>query len=105
MTTAKLANYHKIIRDGKEVGKIQILNYYDSGVPQLEYDLDKEYWGNGIMTQELRDYIERIKDNYKFLIAIVKKDNLASIRVLEKIEFSDFFLFKKTGYKFYIKML
>ena len=105
MTTAKLANYHKIIRDGKEVGKIQILNYYDSGVPQLEYDLDKEYWGNGIMTQELRDYIERIKDNYKFLIAIVKKDNLASMRVLEKIEFSDFFLFKKTGYKFYIKML
>ena len=105
MTTAKLANYHSIIKDGKEVGKIQILNYYDSGVPQLEYDLDKEYWGNGIMTQELRDYIERIKDNYKFLIAIVKKDNLASIRVLEKIEFSDFFLFKKTGYKFYIKML
>lgn len=44
MTTAKLANYHSIIRDGKEVGKIQILNYYDSGVPQLEYDLDKEYW-------------------------------------------------------------
>ena len=105
MTTARLANYHRIIKDGKEVGKIQILNYYDSGVPQLEYDLDKEYWNKGIMTQELKDYIERIKDNYKFLIAIVKKDNFASMRVLEKIEFSDFFLFKKTGYKFYIKML
>ena len=105
MTTAKLANYHGIIRNGKEVGKIQILNYYESGVPQLEYDLDKEYWNKGIMTQELKDYIERIKDNYKFLIAIVKKDNLASMRVLEKIGFSDFFLFKKTGYKFYIKIL
>ena len=57
------------------------------------------------MTQELKDYIERIKNNYKFLIAIVKKDNLASMRVLEKVEFNDFFLFKKTGYKFYIKML
>ena len=57
------------------------------------------------MTQELKDYIERLKNNYKFLIAIVKKDNLASMRVLEKVEFSDFFLFKKTGYKFYIKML
>ena len=53
MTTAKLANYHSIIKDGKEVGKIQILNYYDSGVPQLEYDLDKEYWNKGIITQEL----------------------------------------------------
>ena len=104
MTTAKLANYHAIIKDGKEVGKIQILNYYDSGVPQLEYDLDKEYWNKGIMTQELKDYIKRIKDNYKFLIAIVKKDNLASMRVLEKVGFN-FFLFKKTGYKFYIKML
>jgi len=102
---ARLANYHSIIRDGKEVGKIQILNYYDSGVPQLEYDLDKEYWDKGIMTQELRDYLKRIKDNYKFLIAIVKKDNLASMRVLEKVGFNDFFLFKKTGYKFYIKML
>lgn len=105
MTTAKLANYHSIIKDGKEVGKIQILNYYESGVPQLEYDLDKEYWNKGIMTQELNDYIKKIKNNYKFLIAIVKKDNLASMRVLEKVGFNDFFLFKKTGYKFYIKML
>ena len=56
------------------------------------------------MTQELKDYIERIKNNYKFLIAIVKKDNLASMRVLEKVEFNDFFLFKKTGYKFYKKI-
>ena len=102
---AKLTNYHSIIRDGREVGKIQILNYYQSGVPELEYDLDKEYWGRGIMTQELTDYIEKIKDKYKFLIAIVKKDNLASMRVLEKVGFNDFFLFKKTGYKIYIKEL
>ena len=27
MTTAKLANYHSIIKNGKEVGKIQILGY------------------------------------------------------------------------------
>ena len=74
-------------------------------MPQLEYDLDKEYWNKGIMTQELKDYIKRIKNNYKFLIAIVKKNNLASMRVLEKVGFNDFFLFKKTGYKIYIKEL
>lgn len=101
----QIKNYHSIIRDKKEVGKIQILNYYSSGLPQLEYDLDKEYWNKGIMTQELQEYIEKIKDHYKCLIAIVKKNNSASIRVLEKIGFNDFPAFKKTGYKIYIKML
>ena len=101
----QIKNYHSIIRDKKEVGKIQILNYYSSGLPQLEYDLDKEYWNKGIMTQELQEYIEKIKDYYKCLIAIVKENNSASIRVLEKIGFNDFPAFKKTGYKIKIKML
>ena len=101
----QIKNYHSIIRDKKEVGKIQILNYYNSGLPQLEYDLDKEYWNKGIMTRELQEYIETIKDHYKCLIAIVKENNSASIRVLEKIGFNDFFLFKKTGYKVQIKIL
>lgn len=101
----QIKNYHSIIRDKKEVGKIQILNYYGSSLPQLEYDLDKEYWNKGIMTQELQEYIEKIKDYYKCLIAIVKENNSASIRVLEKIGFNDFSAFKKTGYKIYIRIL
>lgn len=101
----QIKNYHSIIRDKKEVGKIQILNYYSSGSPQLEYDLDKEYWNKGIMTQELQEYIEQIKDYYKCLVAIVRENNFASMRVLEKVGFSDFPAFKKTGYKIYIRIL
>ena len=56
------------------------------------------------MTQELTDYIEKIKDKYKFLIAIVKKDNLASMRVLIKNGFIQI-PFGKAGYKIYLRVL
>ena len=97
-------HFHRIIIDGKEVGYIQILSY-NSDYPQIEYNLDEKYHNKGIMTKELGQYLDTIKNDYKAITAVVKKDNLASMRVLEKVEFNDFFLFKKTGYKIYIKKL
>ncbi len=56
-------------------------------MPQIEYDLDEKYWGKGIMTRELTQYIEAIKRKFKSLTAVVERNNLASKRVLEKCGF------------------
>lgn len=79
--------YHSIKRDGQEIGKIQIIDYQ---VPHVEYDLDPAWHNKGIMTKELEEYLKRISNTYEDLMAIVEKDNKASIRVLEKNNFLKF---------------
>ena len=96
-------HFHRIIIDGKEVGYIQILSY-NSDYPQIEYNLDEKYHNKGIMTKELGQYLDTIKNDYKALTAVVKEDNLASIRVLIKTSFIQI-PFEKAGYKIYLKKL
>ncbi|NBX53427.1 MAG: N-acetyltransferase [Proteobacteria bacterium] len=96
-------HFHRIIVDGKEVGYIQILSY-NSDYPQIEYNLDDEYHNKGIMTREVKNYLEAIKNDYKVITAVVKENNLASIRVLIKNGFIQI-PFGKAGYKIYLKML
>lgn len=96
-------HFHRIIIDGKEVGYIQILSY-NSDYPQIEYNLDEKYHNKGIMTKELGQYLDTIKNDYKVLTAVVKEDNLASIRVLIKNGFIQI-PFEKAGYKIYLKKL
>ena len=96
-------HFHRIIIEGKEVGYIQILSYSNSH-PQVEYDLDEEYWNKGIMTRELKNYLEDIKKDYKVITAVVKDDNLASIRVLIKNGFIQI-PSVKSGYKIYLRKL
>ena len=96
-------HFHRIIIDGKEVGYIQILSY-NSDYPQIEYNLDEKYHNKGIMTRELGQYLDTIKNDYKVLTAVVKEDNLASIRVLIKNGFNQI-EFGKAGYKIYLRKL
>ena len=96
-------HFHKIIIEGKEVGYIQIL-FYNSDYPQIEYNLDEKYHNKGIMTKELGQYLDTIKNDYKAITAVVKEDNLASIRVLIKNGFIQI-PFGKAGYKIYLKKL
>lgn len=96
-------HFHRIIIEGKEIGYIQILSYNNSH-PQIEYDLDDKYHNKGIMTRELGQYLEVIKNDYKVITAVVKDDNLASIRVLVKNGFIQI-PFGKAGYKIYLKKL
>lgn len=96
-------HFHRIKIEGKEVGYIQILSYSNSH-PQVEYDLDEEYWNKGIMTRELGQYLETIKNYYKVITAVVEEDNLASIRVLVKNDFIQI-PFGKAGYKIYLRKL
>ena len=96
-------HFHRIIIDGKEVGYIQILSY-NSDYPQIEYNLDDDYHNKGIMSRELGQYLDTIKNDYKAITAVVKEDNLASIKILIKNGFIQI-PFGKAGYKIYLKKL
>jgi RimJ/RimL family protein N-acetyltransferase len=52
------------------------------GEPEISYWLGKEFWGKGIATQAVRLFLQVVTD--RPLSARVARDNLASIRVLEK---------------------
>jgi ribosomal-protein-alanine N-acetyltransferase len=57
---------------------------------EISYDLNRTYWGKGIMTKALRiicDYAFAAMDVNR-IQATVAHDNIGSIRVLEKLDFS-----------------
>ncbi len=56
------------------------------GEPEVSYWLGKEYWGRGIATAALAQFIEVVQTRPLFARAV--KDNVASIRVLEKCGFT-----------------
>jgi RimJ/RimL family protein N-acetyltransferase len=56
------------------------------GEPEVTYWLGKEYWGKGIATKALAQFLGDLKD--RPLYARAGKDNIASIRVLEKCGFT-----------------
>jgi RimJ/RimL family protein N-acetyltransferase len=56
------------------------------GKPQVTYWLGKAFWGNGIATLALTEFLCIFKT--RPLYASVAKDNVASIRVLEKCGFA-----------------
>ena len=90
---------HIIYYKSKDIGYIQLVSYMigskGRNVPHLEYKIvDKEYRNKGIMSKQLPCYINKYcKKDYPQLLAVVKKDNLISIGILEKngfVKFSEF---------------
>jgi RimJ/RimL family protein N-acetyltransferase len=63
-----------------------ILSHAWFGEPEVSYWLGKEFWGQGIATQALAAFLDVIQT--RPLYARAAKDNLASIRVLEKCGFA-----------------
>jgi len=59
-----------------------VLKYELFGKPELGYWIGKEYWGQGIATQAVADFIVWL--NIRPLHARAAKDNFASLRVLAK---------------------
>jgi len=74
------------LRIGKKViGYIRLTKQQRNGLPHLEYSLIEEYWNQGIMSVELPKYLKKCKRlDIPRLVALVKKDNEASIKLLEK---------------------
>jgi RimJ/RimL family protein N-acetyltransferase len=63
------------------VGKFEL-----SGKPNITYWIGREYWGKGLATRALSMFLTQVKT--RPLYASAAKDNVASIRVLEKCGFT-----------------
>jgi len=74
-----------IVFAGQVVG--YVLSYEESGEPEVSYWIGKEYWGNGIATRALSDFLAH-GNKTRPIYARVAKDNIGSFRILEKCEFT-----------------
>ncbi len=72
-----------IVWEGSVVGYLVRFDF--EGRPSVGYWIGRSYWGRGIATEALREFVRRWPE--RPLFAGVASDNLASIRVLEKAGF------------------
>jgi len=88
------AHWTKILDDGSITIKTilfdrrvagHVLSFEQSGEREVSYWIGRKYWGKGIATVALSEFLEHVKT--RPLHARVAKDNAASIRVLEKCGF------------------
>jgi len=89
-----MAHWKKIMADEKVLLKTilyndqiagSIVSWEMFGEREVGYWLGKEYWGKGIMTQALAEYVSIVKT--RPLMAHVARHNIGSRRVLEKCGF------------------
>ncbi|MEZ4727072.1 MAG: GNAT family N-acetyltransferase [Caldilineaceae bacterium] len=74
-----------IVVDHQVAGSVS--TYEDEGVSEVTYWLGRAYWGKGIATRALSEFLAKVQP-MRPLRARVAKDNLASLRVLEKCGFT-----------------
>jgi RimJ/RimL family protein N-acetyltransferase len=72
-----------ILHEGKVAGSI--LKFEIEGKPEVTYWIGREHWGKGIATEALRALLPQVVT--RPLYARAAKDNVGSIRVLEKCGF------------------
>ncbi len=72
-----------ILFNGQVTGNI--VSWEGSGERLVGYWIGREYWGKGITTKALSEFLGRVRT--RPLYAHVAKHNIASIRVLEKCGF------------------
>lgn len=73
-----------ILYDLRVVGNV--LSFEQFGEREVSYWIAREYWGKGVATKALSEFLDLIK--VRPLYARAAKDNIASIRVLEKCGFT-----------------
>ena len=92
---AFMAHWHRILADKTNIIQTILFNgqvagsvssYEEEGKPEVTYWLGKEYWGKGIATWALKEFLAT-KNQIRPIYARVAKDNLGSRRVLEKCGF------------------
>ena len=91
---AFMAHWRKILRDDNSVTRTivadgavagHIASFVMSGVRQVGYWIGREFWNRGIATAALRALLA--EEERRPLHAYVARENVASIRVLEKCGF------------------
>ena len=75
--------FKAIVFDGKVAGSM--VSWIMEGEWEVGYWLGKEYWGKGIATQALSEYVKIVRT--RPLYAHVARHNIGSRRVLEKCGF------------------
>ena len=73
-----------ILFDGQVAGNIG--SWVRDGQREVGYWLGREFWGQGVATRALAAFLRRVAE--RPLYAYAAKDNLASLRVLEKCGFT-----------------
>ena len=73
-----------VLVDGAVAGSV--VSFERDGDREVGYWIGREYWGRGIATTALSEFLDHVPD--RPLYAHVAKDNIASIRVLEKCGFT-----------------
>ncbi|MBM7553213.1 GNAT family N-acetyltransferase [Thalassobacillus pellis] len=90
-----LTHWNKILADKniiKQTITVQnnvagnILCFEQLGVPGVSYWIGKEYWGKGIATNALREFLKYV--TVRPLYARAAKDNIRSLKVLENCGFT-----------------
>jgi RimJ/RimL family protein N-acetyltransferase len=72
-----------IVADGQVAG--HVLSFEQFGKPSVSYWIGKSFWGRGVATRALGEFLRHFKT--RPLYARAAKDNIASLRVLEKCGF------------------
>ncbi len=75
-----------IIFDGQVVGSVAKFVDKEFGKPEVTYWIGKEYWGMGLATKALARFLREV--TVRPIYGRAAKDNVASIRVLEKCGFT-----------------
>ena len=73
-----------ILVDGRVAGSV--LSYEDEGKPEVSYWIGREFWGKCIATAALKEFLGLVTTRPLYARAV--KDNIASLRVLEKCGFT-----------------
>lgn len=74
-----------IVSGGQVAGSV--LSYEDDGKPEIGYWLGRAYWGQGLATRALGDFLAQANPA-RPIYARAAKDNAGSLRVLEKCGFA-----------------
>jgi RimJ/RimL family protein N-acetyltransferase len=93
---AFMAHWQKILADdtviiqtityNKEIAG-SVLSYEEEGKPEVSYWIGRAYWGKGIASWALKEFLAH-HNQTRPIYARVAKDNLGSRRVLEKCGFT-----------------
>lgn len=81
-----------IVVEGQIAGSIAKFQMF--GKTQICYGIEKSYWGRGVSTEALKQFLSIVSE--RPLYAQAASDNFGSIRVLEKCGFN--LIGKETGY-------